>query len=586
MKHFLSAILSLLLPLFAVAQSFYTVNVGTFVDAKSPQFDDIRPLGFVYAYDMEGGLSQVYLGGFDDQGRADKAAESVRNKGYRSAYVEERPLAQGQVVTVIQLATRETDKLIDWETFQNYKPIFGIINDGQIKILTGIYPDVESAKGALATIRSGAFKDAFVKNVNNTLLIRINQFETGLKQPLIPISLDANATALATPGAPSTTPQSQPSDYGIVPGEGRIATKGTTPAAPTATSATPTRTSANIPRTNAGRLEIPAINSKVKRRSALELQKVLKAESAYSSGLDGYYGPGTEKGYEQFKQANPTYQKYMVLARYFDPIVQTGADGQLQQAVNNLLDDPSAPLAVERSQSPIAKAYQAYILFRTMGPGNDVNALMNQAIRGSYNSQTSGTRPPFDYNATYAYQGLDQLILHLHYLHAAPGNDIAAPCWLYEEHPQETAAAHANFARYSSESFKLQSCDQFLNWEEVRVLESIASDLNADVQPNEDVIATYASARAQLFLAPRALDASENQFVDQWNEQLLANLNAWGSRDPLHQKIVTALKVAYFQSQVRLEDYYMDKGFSLAEAKGLALATLKTIVGYPLERFV
>ncbi len=574
MKHSLSVILSFLFPLLAVAQSFYTVNVGTFVDAKSPQFDDIRPLGFVYAYEMEGGLSQVYLGGFDDQKEADQTADSVRKKGYRSAYVEERPLAQGQVVTVIQLATRETDKLIDWEKFESYKPLYGIINDGQVKIVTGIYADVEAAKQILPGIRSGAFKDAFIKNVNNTLL----------KQPLIPFSIEPNTT-VSTPPATNTSNQNRPADYGIVPGDGRIATKsGTTPTAPAVTESQTLRT--NIPRTNAGKMEIPEINSKVKRRSALELQKVLKAESAYSSGLDGYYGPGTEKGYSTFKQNDPTYQKYLVLSRYFDPLVQAGAGGQLQQAVNNLLDDPSAPMMVENSSAPIAKAYQAYILFRTMGPGNDVNVLMNQAIRGSYNSQNAASRPPFDYNATYAYQGLDQLILHLHYLHAAPGNDVAAPCWLYEEHPEETAAAHAAFARYSSETFKLQSCDQFLNWEEVRVLESIASDMNADSRPNENVVATYASARAQLFLAPRALDASENQFVEQWNDQLWANLNAWGTRDPLHQKMVTALKVAYFQSQVRLEDYYMDKGFNLAEAKGLALATLKTIVGYPLERFV
>lgn len=581
MKQFSSVIFSLLLPLFAVAQSFYTVNVGTFVDAKSPQFDDIRPLGFVYAYEVDGGLSQVYLGGYDNANKANAAANAIRQRGYRSAYVEERPLAQGQMVTVIQLATRETDKLIDWEKFEGLGTLFGILEDKQIKIVTGIYRDVETAKQALPAFRSGFFKDAFVKNVNNTLLIRINQFETGLKQPLIPIAFNQS------PGTANTTYPAnaeRPTNYGIIPGDGRIATK--SPAA----SSTPVRTvltgQSNLSRTNRATALVPNISSTVKRRSALELQKVLKAENAYTSSLDGYYGPGTKKGYEQFIQNDPTHRKYALLSRYFDPMAKSGAEGQLQLAVNNLLDDPAAPMTVENSGAPIAKAYQAYLLFRTMGPGNDVNTLMNQAIRGSYNSRNTVARPPFDYNATYAYQGLDQLILHLHYLHAAPGNDIAAPCWLYEEHPNETAAAHASFARFSTENFKLQSCDQFLNWEEIQVLETIAADLNADAQPNESVIATYESARAQLFLAPRALDQEETQFVEQWNDRLLANLSAWGSRDPLHDKLVTSLKVAYFQSQVRLEDYYMDKGFNAEQAKGLALATLKTIVGYPLERFV
>lgn len=578
MKQSISVILSLLFPLLAIAQSFFTVNVGTFVDAKSPQFDDIRPLGFVYAFGMEGGLSQVYLGGFDNKVKADQAANSIRQRGYRSAYVEERPLAQGQTVTVIQLATRETDKLIDWEKFEAFAPLYGILNGNQIKIVSGIYADVEAAKQVLPNLRNGEFKDAFIKNVNNTLLIRINEFETGLKKPLIPITINPNATA-ANSGA------NRPTGYDNTASQDRIVPKSGTSSVPMVVRDVGTMRT-NIPRTNAGSTAMPEIRTQLKRRSALDLQKVLKAEQVYSSSLDGYYGPGTENGYNLFRQNDPTYQKYLLLAQHYDPAMQVGAGGRLQQAINNLLDDPAAPLAVENSTAPIAKAYRAYILFRTVGPGNDVNVLMNEAIRGAYSGQSAGRQPPFDYNATYAYQGLDQLILHLHYLHAAPTNDIAAPCWLYEEHPNETAAAHASFARFNTGTFKLQACDQFLNWEEVKVLESIAADLNADAQPNKNVVATYASARAQLFLAPRALDAQEKQFVEQWNDQLWNNLNAWASRDPLHQKIITSLKVSYFQSQVRLEDYFMNKGFNLEEAKGLALATLKTIVGYSLERFV
>lgn len=580
MKQSLGVIFSLLLPLLAISQSFFTVNVGTFVDAKSPQFDDIRPFGFVYSYDMDGGLSQVYVGGFDNKEKASKIAEEVRNKGYRSAYVEERALGMGTTVTVIQLATRETDKLIEWQEFENVGNLFGILSDNQIKIVTGIYANVDAAKVALNSFRAGGFKDAFIKNVNNTLLIHINQFETGLKKPLIPIEINPSASTTAPTADNSAGGRVQ--EYGETPADTRIQTKQPDPVI---TARDPGPMTSNIPRTKAGSTPIPTIRTKIKRRSVLDLQTVLKAEKAYSSSLDGYYGPGTENGYNLFKQTDRTYQKYLILSEHFGTASTTGVDSRLQQAVNNLLDDPTAPSIIKNSAQPIAKAYQAYILFRTVGPGSDVNALMNEAIQGAYRDQKMTSRPPFDYNATYAYQDLDQLILHLHYLHAAPGNEIAAPCWLYEEHPKETAAAHASFARYSSETFKLQSCDQFLNWEEVQVLESVAADLNADSKPDNNKIASYASARAQLFLAPRTLDAQERKFVDQWNEQLWASINSWAARDPLNQKISTTLKVAFFQSQVRLEDYFMDKGFSLEDAKGLALATLKTIVGYPLERF-
>jgi peptidoglycan hydrolase-like protein with peptidoglycan-binding domain len=573
MKQSLSVILSLFLPLFLFSQSLFTVNVGTFVDAKSPQFDDIRSLGFVYAYEMSNGLSQVYLGGYDSKTAADKAAASVQQKGYRSAYVEERSMSQGQTVTVIQLATRETDKLIEWEQFEAIGTLFGILNDNFIKIVTGIYPNVETAQQALPGIKAAGFSDAFVKNVNNTLLIRINQFETGLKKPLIPINIDAQAST----NAPGTSPSS----YGDAAGQGRIITQ------PRSVEPTPVREiGPNIVRNNAATTSLPDIRSNVKRRSVLDLQKVLKAENAYSSSLDGYYGPGTQNGYELFKKNNRAYQKYLVLSEHFDPSVEAGSNSRLQEAINNLLDNPSAPLMVESSSEPIAKAYQAYLLFRTVGPGTDVNNLMNTAIQESYNSgRRLASQPPFDYNATYAYQNIDQLILHLYYLHAAPGNDVAAPCWLYQEHPKETAAAHTSFARFSSETFKLQACDQFTNWQEIRTLEVIAADLNVSGQIDEAKAGAYASARAQLFLAPRALEPQEVRSVESWNDQLWANLNNWSNSDPLHARITTALKVAYFQSQVRLEDYFMNKGFSQDDAKGLALATLKTIVGYPLERF-
>ncbi|MCP3929691.1 MAG: hypothetical protein GY705_11390, partial [Bacteroidetes bacterium] len=46
-----------------------------------------------------------------------------------------------------------------------------------------------------------------------------------------------------------------------------------------------------------------------------------------------------------------------------------------------------------------------------------------------------------------------------------------------------------------------------------------------------------------------------------------------------------AFKIAFFQSQVMLEDYFMNENFNPEEAKGLSLAVLRTYVDYHLERF-
>lgn len=195
-------------------------------------------------------------------------------------------------------------------------------------------------------------------------------------------------------------------------------------------------------------------------------------------------------------------------------------------------------------------------------------------------------RLPFDYNATYAYEDLKQLILHLYYIHSAPGNTYAAPCWLNDRHPSESATAQAIIADYPDVGFTLQACDQLSNWETIGVLQAIAADLNAGELPEASVMGAANSRRAQLSLSPRALNDKELKATENWNARTWVGLNGWATRDPLNKQMVEAFKLVFFQTQVLLEDYYMDRGLDADDAKGLALATLQTLVGPYVERFV
>ena len=117
-------------------------------------------------------------------------------------------------------------------------------------------------------------------------------------------------------------------------------------------------------------------------------------------------------------------------------------------------------------------------------------------------------------------------------------------------------------------------------------MESIVEDLDARKSKDKALANAAASRRAQLFMAPLPLDKRSVAELESWNRSLWQGLNAWSAADPLHKDIVTALKISYFQSQVRLEDYFMDQGFKVGDAKGLALATLESLVGYHLQRFI
>ncbi len=71
-----------------------------------------------------------------------------------------------------------------------------------------------------------------------------------------------------------------------------------------------------------------------------------------------------------------------------------------------------------------------------------------------------------------------------------------------------------------------------------------------------------------------------------WNSKLWKGLNAWAELDPLHGSRVNALKVAFYQSQVRIEAYFIETGMKPEKAKSLATSTLRHLVGNSLERFI
>ena len=547
--------------------AYYTVLVGNFLDAKAQDFETFKGLGFLHANTMDGNLTQVFIGGYEKKRDAEKVAASIRSKGYSSASVQERILEEGKTTTVIQLGIRNIKKKIKWERYFKAGDLYVILNGNQIKITTGLYSSINEAKKNLGEIRKLGFSDAFVKPVNDVFLHKVNSFEAGgLKRPLFDLTLDEEPNKKKRKDIPK----------GYEDDDVR-------PKTPIVTDPKPPR-STSIPAAYGTESALPKIRSKIKRRSAIELQKALKAQNAYTGSLDGYYGNGTSSAYKKVLKQNRDLQKYQLLAQYMNSSGQSSSS-ELQNIVNNLIDDPMAPTKLDRYRDPIAKAYRAYLLYTTLGTSSNVNSLMNEAIKESFSGKKIKNQAPFDYNATYAYEDLGQLILHIHYIHSAPDNDIAAPCWLFQMHPRETANAYKAYSSASNENFKLQACDEFMFWPEIRMAQTIAVDLNPDQSINQAKVAAAASERARLFLSPTALSNKEKTAAEKWNQKIWDGLNSWAARDALHERMVDAFKVAYFQSQVRLEDYYMGKGFKLKDAQALAIATMQSIVGPHLERF-
>ena len=605
MKLWQPLFLLLILPFALEAQNEtrYTVQAGTFIDAKPADFDALRAVDFVYANELGDNLLEVFVGGYDSRAQAEQLLAEVQQSGYPNAFIKERPVNTGRPVAVIQTATREIASSIEWEQLMKAGPLYGILSNELIKIVTGPYTSAEAAKADLGRVRQLGYSDAFVKTVNEGMLIPLGAFETGVKKPLIPLGMDesgARPSSYSQAGERISSGQDLPrdpsSDYSTPPDAYEVLT----PRSPNAPTEPEPIGTPNIPQSydyydgdvrptatgSAGAADVmPAIDGSVKRGSVLELQKILKAAKTYTGSLDGYYGPGTTKGYEEYVAQNRTLQRYQVLAEN-QPIPGTeGSNTGLQKVINDL-DDPAQATELDRYRNdPLAKAYQAYQLFRNFGPGEEVNQLMNTAVNGAFKGKPLEGLP-FDPTSTYAYRDLGQLILHLHYIHAAPATEEAAPCWLMRRHPQETAKAYEIMASMVGDELNLQGCGQFESWPEVRLLVTLAASISSQDQFDQKRLSQAATERSRLYMAPQPLNSQERKAVENWDKNLMSGLNTWSAQDPLHGRLGEAFKAMYLQTQVRLEDYFMDKGYERKEATALALATLHTLVAYHMERFV
>lgn len=552
---------------FAQNGIYYTINVGTFLDAKVEDFGNLQSIGFLHAQDLDNKLDQVSLGGYQDLQQAQVDLVAVRQAGYTSAYIQENFPNNGRMVAVIQLATLNSKQTVDWERFAQVGSLYAMLNGAQLKLCLGIFEQDQQARQQLPDLRKQGFKDAFVRTINSIYLHEIAAFETGnvIKKPLIPIKIEEN---------PTTNRSKRPDNYGV-----DFNTKSTQQKK--SVSVSPPTVELPVNTTFRKSLNtLPSIRGDQKRRSAIDLQTALKAQGLYKGSLDGFYGPGTQTAYEQFVRQDRNYQKFKLLAQY-EPVQANDTGDRLQRAINNL---PSNPQGLAGYPQAVAKAYQAYVLLTTRGPSSEVNRLMNTAIQEAFANTPRQMVPGFDFTATYAYNDLGQLISHVFNIHAAPAVSYTLPCWMTDLHPQEVAAASAPFLG-SGRLAKMQSCDAFTSWEELQVLEKIAEDFLVDAQLDQEMVTRASAARSSLYLIETPLGPEMSKELDEWHQTLWRNADVWAQQDQINRRDVNTLRIAYFQAQVRLEDFFMDKNFRPQEARHLALATLRSSIGYYLKKF-
>lgn len=622
-RTFLAFFLLLCLSFVGKAQSTaYSLYLGAFTGVGPEVFEPLQPIGYVYAQFKAPGILDVYLGIFDDQGLAERALAQVRNQGFAAAELQAKPLVGAKNVAVIQIATLDPTKPIQWGRYSSFETLQIIPLPQQVKLVLGPYASSEAAQKALPGVRAKGFADAFVRTVHPAYLHPLGDFEKGLKPKAVSATYQlepagrrqtlalSKATPAPTSGKQATAPAPSPAATSLppgtsvdfsssppaalpapVPGNRQVAYGSTPPSSPemgatpswTYKGGTPTEYGYSAPATPNFDPARQQVRTALPRRSVIELQRFLKAENHYAGATDGLYTPATAQALTTFQSNHPEWLRFQWYVQR-NQGQQAGGTGNLAATLKRLGNDPSAAAALASFNHPLAQAYQAYQLLLARGPGNDVNNLMNAAIRMAFGPGTPPFKLAFDPRATYAYVDLNQFILHLHYLHSAVGAEHPLPCWLGQRHPAEVAQAQAAYAPYPDTPLPLQGCDAFSDWAEVQLLQQIAATVGA-IPPSNTILLQAANQRALLYEGQASVALAEQQQLETWQTVLWGKINQWAAQDPLHQPITKALRAAYLQCQVTLEDFFLTKGFDLDNARAQSLATLHTVVNPYLQRF-
>jgi hypothetical protein len=124
-----------------------------------------------------------------------------------------------------------------------------------------------------------------------------------------------------------------------------------------------------------------------------------------------------------------------------------------------------------------------------------------------------------------------------------------------------------------------QKYEGFDGWEDVRLLITIARDLNVKDE-SQPIVADLLNN-----LSETPLSTKEMKSAFEWHSAMWKSMEKWSTLSQYNDQVYTALKVAYYHSLVRLEDYYATKNIRGEAGTALAVSALKTLVSEDLDGF-
>jgi len=288
---------------------FYTIQLGAFDNPRQSDFEAIR--SYAYVYERSG---IMFMGGFNTSEAAEAVLEKVKAKGYHDAFIVERKLAESKKAYVVQLATHAAGEPIEWETYSKAGDLWVMPFDKQVRIVQGVYADINDARVKANTLKTQGFPNAFVKTVREITINAVSDFD-----------MSKGTVAIVTPKGPKQA------------------------------------TEVHLVRPIANQFSTVTTHPAVKRKAGMQLQTALKEIGMYAGAVDGKVGKGTEEAYAKALRTNRRLKRYQAEAAKI-PGFDGWEDARLLQTIArdmNTKDETheiSADLMNNLPESPLVAA--------------------------------------------------------------------------------------------------------------------------------------------------------------------------------------------------------------------------------------
>lgn len=119
------------------------------------------------------------------------------------------------------------------------------------------------------------------------------------------------------------------------------------------------------------------------------------------------------------------------------------------------------------------------------------------------------------------------------------------------------------------------SSGYFRDWNDIQLLLKISEDISGrGINFSDEEL----KALISLYKQPKVLSTQDAKTVANWKIKLVDQFHDWQKEGKLHAETLDAFMLVTNKSQILLEDYFLDEGFTLPESTNLAKATLYALL--------